>query len=511
MQKGKKTAKPIPRSTPKAKGRTNLLHLAGKIFDTPLMIHPAKMEVILQVLAPRFELDVTDAVDLEAEIRTPRLRMGGYTPIPRTQEKNICVVPVCGTLMNRAMGLQALSGLCSYQALGDQIDALVADPSCAAIVLEFDSPGGEVPGVFDLSDKIYKATKEKPIYAIVNEQCFSAAYALASSCTKIFVPRTGNVGSIGVIGKHVDQSSYDEKQGFKYTNIFAGEYKTDLDPHKPITDGAMQRVQAQVDVVYALFVNTVARGRDLTAADVKGTKAGMFMGKSAVTAGLADAVMSTDDAMQAIADEVLNGEGAPTPAANSGVTTIPVVDDRGDDEEEEPIEATASRADVRAAGDNTTDLTTQNDQPTEEELQMTPEEIAKLKADAKAEGRAEADAEHTTKATAAKKESDDALKAEQEKAEKIKADNAEITRICAIAGQPKLAVEFIKDGLSLEAAKSKLFDKTAGSEPTVHTGVDTTTGGQNAGADPAVLLMKAAATELQKENEKAGAGHSIHR
>ncbi|WP_196302053.1 S49 family peptidase, partial [Ralstonia solanacearum] len=44
----------------------------------------------------------------------------------------------------------------------------------------------------------------KPVWAVANDMAFSAAYALASAASRLFVSRTGGVGSIGVIAMHVD-------------------------------------------------------------------------------------------------------------------------------------------------------------------------------------------------------------------------------------------------------------------------------------------------------------------
>lgn len=61
--------------------------------------------------------------------------------------------------------------------------------------------------------------------AIANDDAYSAAYAIASSAEKVLVTRTSGVGSIGVIASHIDQSGFDEKQGIKYTTVFAGKKK----------------------------------------------------------------------------------------------------------------------------------------------------------------------------------------------------------------------------------------------------------------------------------------------
>jgi ClpP class serine protease len=153
----------------------------------------------------------------------------------------------------------------------------------------------------DLSDAIYKQRGTKPIYAIANESMFSAAYALGSAADKIFVTRTGGVGSIGVICLHVDQSGMDAQEGLKFTPIYAGDHKNDFTPHEPLADDVKNEMQAEVDRLYGMFVDTVARNRGISTQRVKDTQAALFWGPDAVKSGLADSAGNIGDALGALA------------------------------------------------------------------------------------------------------------------------------------------------------------------------------------------------------------------
>jgi len=250
-----------------------LSRLASKVINTPLMILPDKLDVILGV------------------------------------PKNISVVPVFGSLVNRTHGLDAISGLTTYDSIRNDFRAALESNS-DAILLDIDSPGGSASGVMDLSDEIYEARGEKPIYAVANESAFSAAYAIASGADTIFLSRTGHVGSIGVIAVHRDQSAANEKEGVKYTAIYKGDRKTDLSPHKPLSDEGKAMLEDDVADHYELFVKTVARNRGIPEAQVKATQAGMFMGEKAVLKGLADEVLAFSDVPSRIlADLNVNLEG----------------------------------------------------------------------------------------------------------------------------------------------------------------------------------------------------------
>ena len=266
---------------------TVLPHLAARLFGVPLAIHRPKLDVIVSVLGAR--IGVTDH-DAPLPSAPPTRVHGAHPP-------HIAVIPIHGTLVRRTVGLEASSGLTSYLALADQLDAALANPQVRAILLDVDSPGGESGGVFDLADRVRAATRAKPVWAVANDQAFSAAYALASAADRVFVARTGGVGSVGVIALHADHSAKDAKEGVRYTPIFAGARKNDLSPHEPISDEAQAVLTREVERVFGLFVETVAMHRGLTADQVRAWEAGLFFGADAVSAGLADAVGSFDEAL----------------------------------------------------------------------------------------------------------------------------------------------------------------------------------------------------------------------
>ncbi|MFH1158593.1 MAG: S49 family peptidase [Pseudomonadota bacterium] len=264
---------------------TLLPHIAGRVFNTPLLISRAKLDTILGVLIPRLQGEPLSF----GTKSVPR----GYEVTPH----GIAVIPILGTLVRRAAGLDAASGLTSYAALEDTFHMALRDTGVRAMLLDIDSPGGEAGGVFDLADKIFSARKIKPVWAVANEDAFSAAYAIAAAAEKIYLPRTGGAGSIGVIAMHLDQSRAETDAGLSYTAIYAGERKNDLSPHEPLSDPARAQLQTEVDRLYDLFTNTVARMRGLNVAAVKATEAGIYFGEDAVKAGLADENGTFGDAL----------------------------------------------------------------------------------------------------------------------------------------------------------------------------------------------------------------------
>jgi signal peptide peptidase SppA len=212
----------------------------------------------------------------------------------------IAVVPVLGPMVKRGSFLDSLFGFGNYEDVQARFDAAVADAGIDAILLEIDSPGGEAAGAFDLADRIFAARGTKPVWAMANDSAFSAAYAIGSAADKLFLTRTGGVGSIGVLAAHVDQSVYDEKQGVKVTTITAGARKNDFNAHEPLSEDAAGFLQAEVNRLYSMFVDTVARNRGITPDTVCATEAGLFFGEDAVKAGLADGVGTVESTVQSL-------------------------------------------------------------------------------------------------------------------------------------------------------------------------------------------------------------------
>lgn len=212
--------------------------------------------------------------------------------------RGIAIIPVHGPLSKRSGIFDAFFGFTSYELLSDLLSQAIDDSEVNAILLDIDSPGGEVAGLFDIADEIFAARDKKPIWAVANEEAFSAAYAIASSATKIFVSRTGGIGSIGVIASHVDQSSFDEKMGVKVTTIFAGGRKNDLNPHEPLTTGAAKVLQDEVNRLYEMFIQLVSRNRKITIANVRNTEAGLFFGSDGISMGLADDILTLPQTLE---------------------------------------------------------------------------------------------------------------------------------------------------------------------------------------------------------------------
>jgi signal peptide peptidase SppA len=281
---------------------------AARIFDTPLAIHPSKGAVIAKALAARFGIsDVSFAGENPTVLASDAFSDAGlYTEddSPYDLIDGVAVIDVSGTLVQKSSYLRPYSGMLGYNAIRHNFLAALEDKAVRAIALSIDSPGGEVAGCFDMADLIYNSRSKKPTLAILNECAYSAAYALASACEQITVPRTGGTGSVGVICMHIDQSKAIDKAGMAVTIIKYGDRKADGNQFNPLSKEALARFQADVDEMGELFVNTVARNRNLSADVVRETQATTFLGAAGVEIGFADAVMAPDEAFQSLLAEL---------------------------------------------------------------------------------------------------------------------------------------------------------------------------------------------------------------
>jgi len=265
--------------------------LLARLAGRPLALAPRALDGLLG-LAP-------EALGALPPFRGEDRATAGYA----LTENGIAVVPIHGPLLTRGDWLSALMGATSYDEVAATIAGAFVDPGVRAVLLELDSPGGEVGGLFDLVDAIaaLRAEAGKPLWAVAGEGALSAAYAIASAAERLYVTRTGEVGSIGVVAAHLDASGADAIAGRKWTLVHAGARKVDGNGHEPLSPRAFAAIQADVDALHAELVETVARNRGTTPTAIRATEAAIYRGERGRAAGLADRVGTRDRALADLA------------------------------------------------------------------------------------------------------------------------------------------------------------------------------------------------------------------
>jgi protease-4 len=171
------------------------------------------------------------------------------------------------------------------------------DSGSQALILLINSPGGSPVQAGLINDEItrLRALHNKPIYAVVEESCASAAYYIAAAADQIYVDKASLVGSIGVLMDGFGFTELMNKLGVERRLMTAGENKGFLDPFSPQTEPQRQHAQAMLNQIHTQFIDVVKKGRGDRLKETPELYSGLFWsGQQAVDLGLADSLGSID-------------------------------------------------------------------------------------------------------------------------------------------------------------------------------------------------------------------------
>jgi signal peptide peptidase SppA len=265
-------------------------HIAALVYGKPWAILPETYDVIAEIASFRILGGHLTDDEIQARLAAAPQR-------ERTDSgAGVAVLPLQGVIMPKADLMTAMSGGASLTSFMRTFRQAMADPEIGTILMDIDSPGGLVDGVPEAAAEIRASRGQGTrIVAHANTMAASAAYWIASAADELVVSPSGQVGSIGVLMQHVDDSEKDAKEGIKTTLVTAGKYKGETQ-HGPLTDEALAYQQDIVDEYYGMFVNDVARGRGVKASDVKAGygQGRIVMAKGAKNEGMVDRIDTLD-------------------------------------------------------------------------------------------------------------------------------------------------------------------------------------------------------------------------
>jgi signal peptide peptidase SppA len=308
---------------------SNLLRVIAAVRSQVWAMRPDALRQMAEVLAhrarhghlPQAEIDQRLAAVREAAAGRPRANDPG----------NIAVIPIHGTILNRAGMMDEVSGMVGAESIAQQLRKAEADPDIKAIVLDIDSPGGMVAGLPELAAEI--AATKKYVLAVANQMAASAAYWLASQADDVVVAPSGEVGSIGVVTIHQDLSAAFEAEGVKNTVLVTADHKYEGNPYEPLSDEAKAAIMADLKAFDDMFVRDVAKGRGVSTAKVRADfgQGRTLLAKAAVAAGMADRVGTLRDEVRKLGGvpvPVKRGarSEAPAPLAQEETTPAPLPD-----------------------------------------------------------------------------------------------------------------------------------------------------------------------------------------
>ncbi|SFR37323.1 MULTISPECIES: signal peptide peptidase SppA [Halorubrum] len=182
----------------------------------------------------------------------------------------------------------------------EQIEAADEDEDVEALLVELNTPGGEVVP----SDDIRRAAADfdGPTVAYATDTCASGGYWIASGCDELWARDASLVGSIGVVGSRPNAKGLADKLGITYEQFTAGEYKDAGVPLKEIEEDEREYLQGIIDGYYEQFVETVSEGRDMDPDEIRDTEARVYLGDDAAEMGLVDELGTEDDVEDRLAD-----------------------------------------------------------------------------------------------------------------------------------------------------------------------------------------------------------------
>ncbi len=258
------------------------MRIWNRIAGEPWAVTETALQTILDIANRENEAPEAVAARLGRELRNTHTV---------TERDGVAIVPVVGPLFRYANLFTQISGATSYEILAQDLNVALENPAIKAIVLDIDSPGGEVNGVSELAGMIFQARGRKPIVAYASGDAASGAYWIASAADKIVVSETSALGSIGVVGL------YRRKEGKDAASVV--EIVSSQSPNKrpdPGTEEGRTRLQARIDAMAQVFITTVARNRNLSPAVVMDSFGGgdVMIGASSVAVGMADRIGSLE-------------------------------------------------------------------------------------------------------------------------------------------------------------------------------------------------------------------------
>lgn len=215
------------------------------------------------------------------------------------------VVKMQGKLTNSDSFWNRIFGRTSYADLRDALVYAANDASVSQIMLDINSPGGEVNGMADVGQLVAQVNRVKPVTAFTDGMMASAAYYIGSHAKKIYSTDMATVGSIGVIMNLVTREKMMKSEGYTPHVIRAGKYKQIGNPNEELTTEGKAYLQSHVDYVYDKFIDVVAENRGVipAVADKKMGQGRDFIGDQALEAGLVDKITTFDKVMSKLEEK----------------------------------------------------------------------------------------------------------------------------------------------------------------------------------------------------------------
>lgn len=270
-----------------------------ELLQSPWAILPSSLEMIQAIYTRHLAGEPVDIDAIEARLGRP---LANDQQEYQMREGGVAVLALSGAISPKANLFIRVSGGASAQVFAQQVDSMAADPRVRSVVIDMDSPGGNVLGLPAAASALARLAADKPTVTVCTGHMCSGGYWIGSGANRIFISgQTDVVGSIGVLATH----TYNPRAagGPQTTEVTAGRYKRIASDTAPLSKEGRAYLQAQVDEIYRVFVDTVATNRRATADQVLEHMADgrIFIGQQAIDAGLADGIATVDAMVEQLA------------------------------------------------------------------------------------------------------------------------------------------------------------------------------------------------------------------
>lgn len=220
---------------------------------------------------------------------------------------NVAVIPLRGTITPRGSLFSLIfGGGGGLQQFREMFRQAMADSTVSSVVIDIDSPGGLIDLVPETTAEILNARGTKPITAVANTTCASAAYWIASAADTVVATPSAQVGSIGVFTMHEDFSRAEQMMGIKTTLVSAGQFKTEGNPYEPLSKQAQAALQAEVNELYGMFTSQIAEGRGVSQAAVQAGygKGRCLLADQAYKVGMVDRIETLEQTVARLGGQI---------------------------------------------------------------------------------------------------------------------------------------------------------------------------------------------------------------
>ncbi|MCL9783655.1 S49 family peptidase [Vibrio sp. S4M6] len=288
----------------------NLAHIANQAFNRPIALEPGYARVFYSVLASEMGIgrlidgstgEVLDAKAMAQEASMYRANNGSKEGEDRQRYyqliNGVAVLPVSGSLVHKYGSIRPYSGMTGYDGIIARLSYAIRDPEVRGVLMDFDTPGGQVAGCFDAADMISRFGSEKPVWSLGYDMHCSAGEALSSACSRRLITQTGVAGSVGVVMMHANLEELMKNRGAEITLIHSGAHKVDGNPYEKLPDNVRSKLQSEIDTARQSFAEKVAVNIGMDVKAVLDTEAATYTGQEAVDIGFADEVVNGCDAV----------------------------------------------------------------------------------------------------------------------------------------------------------------------------------------------------------------------